>query len=91
MSALGIIAIIIGALIVLAIVLWAASRMRQRREVAQVQTEATHEDAQHHRERAEERRTEAATAQERARRAEVEAQLDEEHAGQREQEAEERR
>lgn len=88
MSTLGIVAIIVGALIVLAILLWAVSRARRRREVAQIQTEATHEDAQHHRERAEERRTEAATAQERARRAEVEAELDEERAGRRQQEAE---
>ena len=88
MSTIAIIAIIVGALIVLAILFWAVSRTRQRREVAQVQTEAGHEDAQRHRERADEHRTEAATAQERARRAEVEAQLDEERAGRREQELE---
>jgi uncharacterized low-complexity protein len=86
MSTLAIIAIVVGALIVLAIVVSVARRASQRREFAQVQTEAHHDDARHHRERAEGRRTEAAIAEERAKRAEVEAELDEERAAQREQE-----
>jgi FtsZ-interacting cell division protein ZipA len=84
MSALGVIAIIIGALIVLAIVVSVARRTKQKREFGQVQAEAQHDDVRHHHERAEEHRTEAAVAEERARRANAEAELDEERAGRRE-------
>ena len=59
----------------------AARRGKQRRELGKAQTEAQHDDARHHRDRAEEHRTEAAVAEERSRRAEAEAQLDEERAG----------
>jgi FtsZ-interacting cell division protein ZipA len=86
MSTLAIIAIAVGVLIVLAIVISAARRTGQQREFKQVQTEAQHDDARHHRERAEESRTEAAIAEERAKRAQVEAELDEERATRREQE-----
>ena len=86
MSTLAIIAIVVGALIVLAIVLSAARRARDRRQLGQLQTEAVGDDASHHRERAAERRTEAAIAEERAKRAQVEAELDEERAGKRERE-----
>ena len=74
MSTLAIVAIVIGALIVLAIVVSVARRARSRRELGHMQTDATRDDAHHHRERAEER----------AKRAQVEAELDEERAGQRE-------
>jgi FtsZ-interacting cell division protein ZipA len=86
MSTLAIIAIVVGVLIVLAIVFAAANRGKQRRELGEAQVEATHDDARHHKERADEKRTEAAVAEERARRAEVEAELDEERAARREQE-----
>jgi FtsZ-interacting cell division protein ZipA len=86
MSTVAIVAIVIGAAIVLALVVSAMRRARGRREFAQVQTEATHDDARHHRQRAESRRTEAAIAEERAERAKVEAELDEERASQRERE-----
>lgn len=86
MSTLAIVAIVVGVLVLLAIMVWAARRSSQRRELAQVQTEAVQDDAQHHRDRAESRRTEAAIAEERAKRAQVEAELDEERAGQRERE-----
>jgi hypothetical protein len=86
MSTLAIIAIIIGALIVLAIVVSMARRAKQRRKFGQVQREAQHDDARHHRERAEESRTQAAIAEERAERSKVEAELDEERARRREQE-----
>jgi uncharacterized membrane protein YcjF (UPF0283 family) len=88
MSTLAIIAIVIGALIVLAIVVSLARRAEQRRKLGQVQHEAQHDDARHHRGRAEESRTEAAIAEERAERAKVEAELDEERADRREQELE---
>ncbi len=86
MSTIAIIAIVIGALIVLAIVVSMARRAGQRRKLANVQREAQHDDARHHRERAQENRTEAAIAEERAERAKVEAELDEERAARREQE-----
>ena len=85
MSTIAIIAIVIGALLVLAIVISAARSGRKRQEFSRVQTEAQRDDAQHHRERAEERRTEAAVAEERAKRAQAEAELDEERAERREQ------
>lgn len=86
MSTVAVIAIVVGALIVLAIVVSVARRARNRREFAQVQGEAQHQDARHHRERAEDSRTEAAIAEERAKRAKVEAELNEERADQRERE-----
>ena len=86
MSTLAIIAIVIGALIVLAIVVSMASRSKKRREFGEVQREAQRDDAGHHRERAEEGRTEAAVAEERAERAKLQAELDEERASRREQE-----
>ncbi len=88
MSTLAIIAIVIGALIVLAIVVSLARRAQDRRQFGQVQHQAQHDDASHHRERAEDSRTEAAIAEERAERAKVEAELDEERAARREQELE---
>ena len=91
MSTAAIIAIVIGVLIVLALVSWAARRQQRQREFGEVQTEARHDDARHHRERAEESRTEAAIAEERAKRAQVEAELDEERASSRERELESER
>ena len=83
MSTLAVIAIIVAALIVLAILVCGRPQApRSRRELGQVQTEAQHDDVRHHRERADERRTEAAIAEERAKRAQVEADLDEERAQQ---------
>jgi hypothetical protein len=55
-----------------------------------VQAEAQHDDVRHHRERADERRTEAAIAEEKAKRAKVEADLDEERARRREEELSDR-
>ncbi|HEX6689424.1 MAG TPA: hypothetical protein VF085_12295 [Solirubrobacterales bacterium] len=86
MSTVAVIAIVIGALIVLSIVASVVMRARDRRQFAQVQTDAQHDDARHHREQAEDRRTEAAIAEERAERAKVEAELNEERADQRERE-----
>jgi flagellar biosynthesis/type III secretory pathway M-ring protein FliF/YscJ len=86
MSTVAVIAIVVGALIVLAIVVSMTRRARGRRQFAEAQGEAQHEDVQHHREKAEDRRTEAAIAEERAERAKVEAELNEERADQREQE-----
>jgi FtsZ-interacting cell division protein ZipA len=88
MSTLAIIAIVVGALILLAILVSVARRASQRREIGQAQTEAQHDDARHHRERAEESRTQAAIAEERAKRAQVEAELNEERATRREHELE---
>jgi flagellar biosynthesis/type III secretory pathway M-ring protein FliF/YscJ len=86
MSTVAVVAIVIGALIVLAIVVGVARRARSRRQFAEAQGEAQHQDVRHHREKAEESRTEAAIAKERAERAKVEAELDEERASQRERE-----
>ena len=86
MSTLAVVAIVIGALIVLAILVSVIGRARARQRFAQTQTDAQHDDARHHRQRAEDRRTEAAIAEERAERAKVEAELDEERASQRERE-----
>jgi uncharacterized membrane protein YcjF (UPF0283 family) len=86
MSTIAIIAIIVGAIIVLAILISIARRGEKRRKLGQVQQEAQHDDARHHRERAQESRTEAAIAEERAERAKVEADLDEERAAKREHE-----
>ncbi len=84
MSTLAVIAIVVAVLIVLALVVSAARRKSHDRQLGQVQTEAQHDDVQHHRERADERRTEAAIAEEKAKRAKVEADLDEERARTRE-------
>jgi uncharacterized membrane protein YcjF (UPF0283 family) len=86
MSTLAVIAIVIAALIVLAVVISLARSARERRRLGQAQVEAQHDDVRHHRERADERRTEAAVAEEKAKRAEAEAELDEERAGARERE-----
>ncbi len=91
MSTLAIVAIVVGVLIVLALVISATRKSQHRREFAEVQTEARHDDARHHREQAEESRTQAAIAEERAKRAQVEAELDEERANRREQELESER
>ncbi len=90
MSTLAVIAIVVAALIVLAVVISAARKKSRERELGQVQTEAQHDDVQHHRERADERRTEAAIAEEKAKRAKVEADLDEERARSRETELSDR-
>lgn len=68
----------------------ASREASHRRELGQAQTEARHDDVRHHRERADESRTEAAIAEERAKRAKVEAELDEERANRREQELSEK-
>jgi FtsZ-interacting cell division protein ZipA len=86
MSTLAIIAIVVGALILLAILVSAARRRSRQRELGEIQHEAVHDDARHHRERAEDGRTEAAVAEEQAKRAKVEAELDEERAASRERE-----
>jgi FtsZ-interacting cell division protein ZipA len=91
MSTVAIVAIIVGVLIVLALVVSMARRTQHRREFGQVQTKARQDDAHHHRERAEQSRTEAAIAEERAKRAQVEAELDEERASRREHELESER
>jgi FtsZ-interacting cell division protein ZipA len=87
MSTIAVIAIVVGALIVLAVLV----RASQQRKLGRVQAEAKQDDVQHHRERADESRTEAAIAEERAKRARVEAQLDEERARGREEELSDRR
>jgi hypothetical protein len=68
------------------VVVSAARRKSRHRELGHVQAEAQHDDVRHHRERAGERRTEAAIAEEKAKRAKVEADLDEERARRREEE-----
>jgi flagellar biosynthesis/type III secretory pathway M-ring protein FliF/YscJ len=86
MSTLAVIAIVVVALIVVALLISAARRSKRRRELGTAQAEAQHDDVRHHRERADESRTEAAIAEERAKRAKVEAELDEERADARERE-----
>jgi FtsZ-interacting cell division protein ZipA len=86
MSTLAVIAIVVVAVIVIALVISASRWSRQRRELGQAQSAAKHDDVQHHRERADESRTEAAVAEERAKRAKVEAELNEERAASRERE-----
>jgi flagellar biosynthesis/type III secretory pathway M-ring protein FliF/YscJ len=88
MSAIAIIAIIIGALIVLALVAKFGRKTAERRRQGRLQVQAKRDDAQHHRDKAEERRTDAAIADERAKRQAVEAKLHEERAEHREHEAE---
>jgi hypothetical protein len=61
-------------------------RAERRRKLGNAQQEAQHDDARHHRDRAQESRAEAAIAEERAERARAEAELDEERAERREQE-----
>jgi hypothetical protein len=73
-----------------AIAVSAARKSGRRRQLGHVQAEAQHDDVRHHRERADERRTEAAIAEEKAKRAKVEAELDEERARSREQELSDR-
>jgi hypothetical protein len=75
---------------VIALLVIAARRSAQRKRLGRVQTEAQHDDVRHHRERADESRTEAAIAEERAKRAKVEADLDEERARSRESELSDR-
>jgi flagellar biosynthesis/type III secretory pathway M-ring protein FliF/YscJ len=84
MSTVAVIAIVVGALILLAIVVAIARNANRRREFSRVQTEAQHDDVQHHRGRADERRHEAELAEERAKRARAEAELDEQRAASRE-------
>jgi FtsZ-interacting cell division protein ZipA len=86
MSTLAVIAIVVVALIVIALLISAARRSKRNRELGHAQTEAVHDDARHHREQADEKRTQAAIAEEKAKRARVEAELDEERAGVRERE-----
>ena len=86
MSTVAVIAIVVGALVVLAILVAVVRGSARKRELAQVQTEAQHDDARHHRDRAEERRQDAELAEEQARRARAEAELDESRAASRERE-----
>jgi FtsZ-interacting cell division protein ZipA len=86
MSTIAIIAIIVGALILIAILVSAAKKAKDRRELGQVQAEAQRDDVSHHREQAVEQRTEAAVAEERAKRKATEAELEEQRAARREQE-----
>jgi FtsZ-interacting cell division protein ZipA len=86
MSTIAIIAIVVGALILIAILVSMAKKTKQRRELGQLQTEAHEDDVVHHREQAQEQRTEAAVAEERAKRKATEAELHEQRAERREQE-----
>jgi hypothetical protein len=86
MSTIAVIAIVVAALILLAIIVSMARSKAQRREIGQAQVAAKHDDAQHHHDRAGERRHEAELAEEQAKRARAEAELDERRAAGREQE-----
>jgi FtsZ-interacting cell division protein ZipA len=86
MSTVLVIVIVVVALIVIAMLVSAARKSSQDRQLGRVQTEAQHDDVRHHRERADESRTEAVIAEERAKRAKVEAELDDERASARERE-----
>ena len=86
MSTVAVIAIVVGALILLAILVVMSRRRAQRHELGRVQNEAQHEDVRHHRDRADQRRQEAEMAEERAKRARAEAELNEERAESRERE-----
>lgn len=86
MSTIVVIAIVVVALIVIAVLVSRARQASRRRELGQVQSEAQHDDVRHHREKADESRTEAAIAEERAKRSKVEAELNEERASNRERE-----
>lgn len=83
MSTIAVIAIIIGALILLALLYTAVRNKSRQRAFGKEQLRAQRDDVDHHRERAGERRVEAAVASERAKRAETEAELDEERAARR--------
>jgi FtsZ-interacting cell division protein ZipA len=89
MSTIAVIAIIVGALILIALLVSMSRKAAQRRQLGKVQQEAHREDVQHHRDQAEERRTEAAVAEERARRVAAEAEAHEERAARRERELDE--
>jgi FtsZ-interacting cell division protein ZipA len=84
MSTLAVIAIIIGALIVLALLVSLSGKASRRRKLGQTQERAQRDDVDHHRAEADERRTEAAVAEERARRVAAEADAHEERAARRE-------
>jgi FtsZ-interacting cell division protein ZipA len=86
MSTIAIIAIIVGALILIAVLVSMSRKTKQRRELGQLQTEAQRDDASHHRDQAQAQRTEAAVAEEQAKRKAVEAELHEQRAARREQE-----
>ena len=86
MSTVAVIAIVVGALVVLAVLFAVIRGSSQRRQLGEVQTQAQHDDVQHHRGRAEERRHEAELAEERAKRARAEAELDDRRAEGRERE-----
>jgi uncharacterized low-complexity protein len=88
MSTVVIIAIVVAALILAAIVVSIARRTKAKREIGHAQVEAQHDDVRHHRDQAEQKRSEAALSAERAKRAEAEAELNEKRAGEREQELE---
>ena len=86
MSTIAVIAIIVGGLILLGLLFAAARNRARRKELGREQSRAQRDDVEHHRERAGERRVEAAVASERAKRAETEAELDEERAARRQEE-----
>lgn len=86
MSTLLVVVIVIVALLAIAMLVSASRKAGRRKQLGQVQSQAQHDDVRHHRERADESRTEAAIAEEKAKRARVEAELDEERAGARERE-----
>ena len=83
-----IVAIVIVALIVIALAV-AASRRNRTKQVEKVQTRALHDDAAHHREQAQQARSEAELAEERAKRTAAEAELNERKADERERQLEE--
>jgi FtsZ-interacting cell division protein ZipA len=84
MSTIAVIAIIVGALIVLALLVSLSGKAKRRRELGRTQERAQRDDAEHHRSEAEDRRREAAIAEERARRVAAEAEAHEERAARRE-------
>jgi FtsZ-interacting cell division protein ZipA len=90
MSTVAIIVIAIAVLALIAIVVAMSRRARAKREIGHAQVEAQHDDVDHHRERAEQRRNEAALSEEIARRASAEAELNERQASERAQELENR-
>jgi FtsZ-interacting cell division protein ZipA len=91
MSAIAVIAIIVGAAILLFLLVSVARRAKDRREQGQLQREAKRDDVEHHRDEAQQSRVEAAVADERAKRQATEAELHEERAASREREVEENR
>lgn len=84
MSTIAVIAIIVGALIVLALLVSLSGKASRRRKLGKAQESAQRDDVSHHRAEAEDRRTEAAVAEERARRVAAEADAHEERAARRE-------